>query len=209
MAMHRSTRFWVRLAIPLGLLVAFAVVVPRASEAQPEVAPVAAPAPLAAAKRVGRLAAALKASNIASTKMTTSPAVRVTPAAPRHSSGALITHAGRVSFTGPSAGNPDGTYKTVGGGTAPTADVTMRFPTSSGAVYVLDCSITKSQLPNSKVLLARGGGQGVELPVEDGHVLHAFNAAGAATELALTFTSVLDLSLPNPSFHGCELSKLD
>jgi len=27
-----------------------------------------------------------------------------------------------------------------------------------------------SQLPNSKVLLARGGGQGVELRVEDGHV---------------------------------------
>jgi hypothetical protein len=191
------------LAISTGLVAAVAAVaVVKADKAAVKPAPGgaperrAAPAQLSAVARATRVKAALKAGGFNLATALSGP--RLTPIAPAHTSGAAITYAGPGVFLGADPDEPDGAFLLQH------SSVQMRFPTTAQKTYVLTCSFELFGQGTKSVTVKRPGANPASVPLEGGHILHAFQAGGAVTNLNL------EVIPPNnfPAagyFYGCDL----
>jgi hypothetical protein len=191
------------LAISTGLVAAVAVVaVASADKVTTKPAPGgaperrAAPAQLSAAVRATRVKAALKAGGFNLTTALSGP--RLTPVAPTHTSGAAITYAGPGVFLGADSDEPDGAFMLQH------SSVQMRFATSAQKTYVLTCSFELFGQGTKSVTVKRQGANPASVPLEGGHILHAFQAGGAVTNLNLEVIPPGNFPAAG-YFYGCDL----
>jgi hypothetical protein len=165
------------------------------------------PGVLDATKRTLRVTKALQAAKLAVPGvLPTSLEMKVTPMAPRHSSGAFIVHATSSSFYGPSNGKPDGTIVLTppSDPQMPVSMFEISFPTVAGKLYVADCRFTANNGGALKLSLGKAA-SGVH-DVEDGHLVVAF--AATATTSALSIVGAPSLT-SRFGFYGCEIGKVD
>jgi len=165
--------------------------------------PPPAPTALSPMQRIERYQEVLKEANLQITYVPPISHMKVTPMAPRDSSGAEITYAGVMSFQGAKSGTPDGSYGFLRGlGTG----VTVRIPTEVNKLYILDCQLHPY---NSKVMVVGAGGGPVStLAVENDHALYAFQASAESTELLVTLPGNPESSWDFVGyFYGCEITK--
>jgi hypothetical protein len=191
------------LTVSTGLVAAVAAVAALSADkpaikpsvgSQPDRRP--APAQLGAAVRAARVKAVLKAGGFANLASASS-GPRLTPVAPAHASGAAITYAGPGVLLGADADEPDGAFLLQH------SSVQMRFPTTAQKVYVLTCSFDLFINPKA-VTVKRAGAANASVPLEGGHILHAFQAGGAVTNLNLEI--VPTTNFPSTGyFYGCDL----
>jgi hypothetical protein len=154
-------------------------------------------------QRIERYQEVLKQANFQITYVPTASHMKVTPMAPRDSSGAEITWAGLMSFYGAKSGTPDGSYALQRGfATA----VHLRIPTEVNKLYVLDCQLHPY---NSKVMvMGASGGPVSTLAVENDHALYAFQASAESTELVVAVPGDPESSTEFVGFfYGCEITK--
>jgi hypothetical protein len=191
------------LTVSTGLVAAVAAVAALSADKPPAIKPSlaqpdrrAAPSHLSAAVRTARTKAALKTAGFASLGSALS-GPRLTPIAPAHSSGAAITYAGPGVFLGADADEPDGAFLLQH------SSVQMRFPTTAQKVYVLTCSF-ELMTQSKSVTVKRAGANPASVPLEGGHILHAFQAAGAVTNLNLEVVPNANFPVSG-YFYGCDL----
>ena len=167
----------------------------------------AAPGALEPMKRAIKLGAAIKAIGVAQSPPQTLE-TRVTPVAPRAAGGAQIVRAGIGTFNGADADEPDGSYMLARGtGFGALSTIEMRIPTEAGKLYVLDCRVRTPPSAGTKLMLVRAGSSS-PVTVEDGHVLDAFVAKGAQTDLTLAAsTGPNEIQGPIAYFYGCDFGR--
>jgi hypothetical protein len=162
----------------------------------------AAPGALEGASRAARYTAAARTAGLSQqSPVNVNAAVRLTPNAPRHPSGADVVWAGYVFYQ---AAGADGEWDMT---PMPTRDsvVRMSFPVEAQKIYVLDCKLVPGySTPVVKPKFVRNGAsQGV--PVEGNHALYAFSTAAGATSVRVDL--LIDGSHHHVGFYGCELTK--
>jgi hypothetical protein len=171
--------------------------------------PVAAePAALSPAARAARIKGALETAALTAAAPG-SFGVRVTPAAPK-TAAAEILGAGAVHFSGPRPGASGGEYAfgagTGGGLSWPYVD--LRLQTEANKHYVLDCRLRPPPGASTMgVVMGTPGGASATLEVKDGHVLFAFKATAASTDVNLVVTS-LGGGSHRGYFYGCDVGKV-
>ncbi|HUS64800.1 MAG TPA: hypothetical protein VMZ28_09680 [Kofleriaceae bacterium] len=158
-----------------------------------------APAPLPAKTLLARVNRKLKSSAVkAIGSVPQTLEMRVTPSVPKGAAGGAIAFMGPGVWQAPESGAPDGSFLAQG------AAVRMEFPTVPNKLYVLDCRMEMMQ--NASVRVERPGVADAPLPVEDGHLVHAFIAKQASSKVALRFTP--PASFPAAGyFYGCDFGK--
>ena len=130
---------------------------------------------------------------------------RLTPVAPKLSSGAQITRASTVLFNGSDNDLPDGAFVLVRGTGMPISSVEMRVPTEAGKFYVYDCRM--QLVGGTKLTLSRAGATSLAT-VEDGHVIGAFAATTTSTNVAVVVApSAGETNAVLAHFYGCDVGK--
>ena len=125
--------------------------------------------------------------------------MRVTPVAPQWAANAKITAVGATYFDDADAEAPHGSYLLTD------SVVRMTFPTEVGKLYILDCRL--APLGSSlTATVGREGASDVPLPVEDGHLLHVFQAGAAQTKLHFEVRKPGGF-WASAYFYGCDFGK--
>lgn len=119
------------------------------------------------------------------------------PLAPRHPSGARISHAGPMNFTVVSAG---AVYFLMPASGA-TGEVRLDLPTESNKAYLLDCRLAPVWGGAVTVTFKRGGAASA-VQGDAGHYLYAFESSGGNQTVSLVAPSAI-------GFYGCEITKVN
>jgi hypothetical protein len=162
-----------------------------------------APATLDANNLSARIEQTLKIANLPVTSIIPTNAIRLTPVAPRHASGAEIKMAGPLFFQGASGSAPHGSYSLK---KAILPGVTLRIPTEQNKVYVLDCQVS----PQSQVEVQFMHNTASYPGIEDGHAMYAFEASSTMTELSIYFIAPYTVSegANVGYFYGCDVNEM-
>lgn len=189
----------VLLVAPAGLARAQTVVKASGSLIDKLPARKLAPARLSAKVMLARVNTRLKSAglkNLNSAPQTLE--MRVTPAAPKGTTGGTVTFMGPGVWQAPDGLAPDGSFL------AQASVVRMEFPTTPNKLYVIDCRM--EMIDNASVRVQRPGVADVPLPVEGGHLIHAFMAKESTSKVALRYTTPPNFPVSG-YFFGCDFGK--
>lgn len=189
----------VMVAAPAGLARAQTVVRASGSLADKLPARKLAPVRLDAKRMLARVNTQLKTAGLQALNAAPQTLeMRVTPASPKGTTGGKITFMGPGVWQAPEASAPDGSFLAQG------SAVRMEFSTTPNKLYVLDCRM--EMIENASVSVERPGVAAVPLPVEAGHLIHAFMAKESTTKVALRYKT--PPSFPAAGyFYGCDFGK--
>jgi hypothetical protein len=170
---------------------------------------------MSSARRLALANASLKASKDA--KLGAFPAslpIRLTPMTPRTDDGAKIAAAWNMTFKAPGSKSPDGTYWLTGDEYDYTYNSGVRIvvPTEPDRLYVMDCRalhyngwLDPEDRYSEVGVTFHVDARRQDVRSEDGHLVYAFSAEKATSEIEIVFVDASISTYKSMVFWGCDI----